>query len=106
MSTPSTPGRLDVFTVAVIAQKGGVGKTTLALHLGVEAARSGPVTIIDLDPQSSAASRAVGQATTAGCCACRPSAHCAALDCGSRSMMVTGPDHRSRSAVERRAMGG
>ncbi len=42
-----------MFTVAVIAQKGGVGKTTLALHLGVEAARSGPVTIIDLDPQSS-----------------------------------------------------
>jgi chromosome partitioning protein len=44
-----------MFTVAVIAQKGGVGKTTLALHLGVEAAKVGPVTIVDIDPQSSAA---------------------------------------------------
>jgi CobQ/CobB/MinD/ParA nucleotide binding domain len=44
-----------MLTVAVIAQKGGVGKTTLALHLGVEAAKGGPVVIIDTDPQSSAA---------------------------------------------------
>jgi chromosome partitioning protein len=50
-----------MFTVAVIAQKGGVGKTTLTLHLAVEAARSGPVTIIDLDPQSSAAQWADGR---------------------------------------------
>src|SRR5712692_3031223 len=61
MSTPSTPGRLDVFTIAVIAQKGGVGKTTLALHLGVEAAKAGPVVIVDMDPQSSAAQWADGR---------------------------------------------
>jgi chromosome partitioning protein len=42
-------------TVAVIAQKGGVGKTTLALHLAVEAAKAGPAVIVDIDPQSSAA---------------------------------------------------
>jgi chromosome partitioning protein len=44
-----------MLAVAVIARKGGVGKTTLALHLAVEAARSGPVVVIDTDPQASAA---------------------------------------------------
>jgi chromosome partitioning protein len=43
-----------MLTVAVTAQKGGAGKTTLALHLGVEAAKADPVVIIDMDPQSSA----------------------------------------------------
>ncbi len=42
-------------TVAIISQKGGAGKTTLAVHLAVEAERSGlPTAIIDLDPQASA----------------------------------------------------
>ena len=44
-----------MLTVAVIAHKGGVGKTTLALHLAVEAAKAGPAVIVDIDPQSSAA---------------------------------------------------
>lgn len=41
--------------IAIVAQKGGVGKTTLAAHLGVEAQRAGdgPVMLIDLDPQAS-----------------------------------------------------
>ena len=41
--------------VAFLNQKGGVGKTTLALHLAGEWARRGQrVTVIDADPQGSA----------------------------------------------------
>ena len=41
--------------VALLNQKGGVGKTTLALHLAGAWARQGRrVTLIDADPQSSA----------------------------------------------------
>lgn len=42
-------------TLAIISQKGGSGKTTLAVHLAVCAERAGKVgAIIDLDPQASA----------------------------------------------------
>lgn len=45
-------------TVVVASQKGGVGKTTIAGHLGVMAELSGdgPVALIDTDPQGSLAS--------------------------------------------------
>lgn len=43
-------------TVVIVSQKGGTGKTTLAIHLAVEAERNDrPAVVIDLDPQASAA---------------------------------------------------
>jgi chromosome partitioning protein len=43
-------------TVAILSQKGGAGKTTLAVHLAVAAERRDvPVAVLDLDPQASAA---------------------------------------------------
>ncbi|HLZ24521.1 MAG TPA: ParA family protein [Ktedonobacterales bacterium] len=44
-------------TIAVLSQKGGTGKTTLAVHLATASTLAGRVAaIIDLDPQATAAS--------------------------------------------------
>jgi Mrp family chromosome partitioning ATPase len=48
--------QIHMFTISLIGQKGGTGKTTVALGLAVAAARAGYATaIVDLDPQASAA---------------------------------------------------
>lgn len=44
-----------MWTVAVISQKGGAGKTTIALNLAVAAQQRGmPAAVLDIDPQASA----------------------------------------------------
>jgi chromosome partitioning protein len=49
--------RASMKTIAIISQKGGAGKTTVAIHLAVAAERRGMKTaLFDLDPQASASS--------------------------------------------------
>lgn len=48
--------RVKMKTLSILAQKGGTGKTTLAVHLAVLAVETGSrVVLVDTDPQRSAA---------------------------------------------------
>ena len=45
-----------MLTVALVSQKGGAGKTTIAINLAVASELAGrPAVVVDLDPQASAA---------------------------------------------------
>ena len=48
--------------LALISQKGGVGKTTLALHLAFRAAETRSVLLVDMDTQGNATSTLLGDA--------------------------------------------
>jgi chromosome partitioning protein len=50
----SACAEVDMQTIAILSQKGGAGKTTLAVNLAAEAARSRVSLIIDTDPQATA----------------------------------------------------
>src|SRR5450755_1541725 len=57
VSSIETCKETNMKTIAIISQKGGAGKTTVAIHLAVAAEQHGMNTaIFDLDPQASAAS--------------------------------------------------
>ena len=68
-------------TIAILSEKGGAGKTTLAVHLATAAQLSGLATaIIDLDPQASAADWADSRDTPPEAVAIPPARLAAVLD--------------------------
>ncbi len=91
--------------VSIAAQKGGSGKTTLAIHLAVAAERAGQTAaIIDLDPQASAAgwrdTRAAASPSVVSVVPARllPTLQ-AARDSGAGLVLIDTPPHTEGAAL-------
>jgi chromosome partitioning protein len=93
-----------MLVVAVISRKGGVGKSTIAVHLAVEAAKAGPVAVVDV--QASAAgwgdSRSAEQPAVV---TCPPARLGATLDAAKRALAVGPPTRRRVNTSTCRGVG-
>ena len=96
-------------TVAIISQKGGSGKTTLAVHLATAAAAAGhTAAIIDLDPQATATSwgddRATGPEVISGQAVRLPALVQTARDNGATFLVIdTAPNADQTASLAARA---
>ena len=94
-----------VFTVALLSQKGGAGKTTLACGLAVESERAGLATVVvDLDPQASAAKwsdlrKASTPVVTSAQAARLTPVLTAAQDAGARVALIDTAPHAADAAL-------
>ena len=92
--------------IAVVAQKGGTGKTTLVVSLAVAAQRAGrTVAIIDLDPQATASNwgdrrRVETPAVVSAQPARLPQVLTAAAEAGAELVIIDTPPRAERAAIE------
>lgn len=92
-------------TIALISQKGGAGKTTLAVALAVAAERSGlAAVLVDLDPQASATQWSDLRETETPIVTCTPTARLdavltAARDGGVHIAVLDTPPHAAGEAL-------
>lgn len=77
-------------TIAIVSQKGGAGKTTLAVHLAAEAARDHVALIVDTDPQATASRWALW----------RGERDPEVIDCGAPSLLATKLDKAAELGAE------
>lgn len=91
--------------LAILSQKGGAGKTTLAVNLAVQAELSGKATaIVDLDPQASATGWGDSRndespAVVSSQAARLPNVLKAAKDAGARLIIIDSAPHSESTAL-------
>ena len=93
-------------TIALISQKGGAGKTTLAIALAVTAERAGHTSVlVDLDPQASAARWSDLREAETPVVTCTPAARLtsvltAAQGAGADMVVLDTAPHAAEAALE------